>query len=117
MAGAELPIQSREELEAAAVACEAKDAGACRRAAEAAELGEVAAKDPERAKRLRKIELTLLVRGCEKSSPLACLTLADRYLRGDGVEQSERTATALIEHTKELCSRKPDEACRSIPRN
>jgi hypothetical protein len=113
----EVPIATKEEFQAAAIACDEKDAGACRRAAAAAELGTVVPKDPERAKTFRKVELTTIVRACEKRTVAACLTLADRYLRGDGVAQNERTATALIEHAKEICSRKPDDACRSVPSN
>jgi len=113
----EVPIASEEEFEAAAIACDAKDAGACHRAAAAAELGVVVRKDPERAKTFRRVELTVLVRGCEKRSVVACLTLADRYLRGDGVAQSDRTATALVEHTKEICAKRPEDACRNVPTN
>ena len=113
----EAPIASKEEFEAAAIACDEKDAGACRRAAAAAELGAVVRKDPERAKTFRRVELTVLVRGCEKRSVEACLTLADRYLRGDGVTQNERTATALVEHIKEICALRPEDACRNVPAN
>jgi hypothetical protein len=109
------PIASKEEFDAAAIACDEKDAGACRRAASAVELGTVVPKDLERAKTFRKVELTVLVRGCEKGAVDACLTLADRYLRGDGLAQNERTATALIEHAREICSRHPEAACRSVP--
>jgi hypothetical protein len=111
------PITSKADFQAAAVACDEKDAGACRRAANAVELGEVVPKDLERAKTFRKVELTVLVRGCEKNAVDACLTLADRYLRGDGLARNERTATALIEHAREICSRNPVEACRSVPKN
>jgi TPR repeat protein len=110
------PITSKADFEVAVVACDKKDAGACRRAASAVELGEVVPKDLERAKTFRKVELTVLVRGCEKGAVEECLTLADRYLRGDGLAQNERTATALIEHARELCSRNPVEACRSVPK-
>ena len=113
----EVPIASKAEFEAAAIACDAKDAAACRRAAAAAELGAVVQKDRELANRFRRVELTVLVRGCEKRSVEACLTLADRYLRGDGVGQSERTATALVEHCKEICARRPEDACRNVPAN
>jgi hypothetical protein len=113
----DVPIATKEEFEAAAIACDEKDAGACRRAAAAAELGAVVQKDVGRAKTFRKVELTVIVRGCEKGAVASCLTLADRYLRGDGVARSERTATALIEHTKELCSRRHDDACRNVPSN
>ena len=109
-------IDSKADFEAAAIACDKKDAGACRRAASAVELGRVVPKDLERAKTFRKVELTVLVRGCEKGTVEACLTLADRYLRGDGLAQNERTATALIEHARELCSRHPEEACRGVPK-
>jgi hypothetical protein len=111
------PIASPEEFEAAAIACDEKDAGACRRAAAASELGAVVPKDLERAKTFRKVELTVLVRGCEKGSVAECLTLADRYLRGEGVARNERTALALIEHTRELCARRPSDACRDVPEN
>jgi hypothetical protein len=114
---ADRPIGSREEFEAAAIACDEKDARACRRAATAADLGAVTPKDPERAKTFRKVELTIVVRACEKGAVEACLTLADRYLRGDGLEQNERTATALIEHTRELCARRPEDACQNVPKN
>jgi hypothetical protein len=73
------------------------------------------AKDLERAKTLRRVELTILVRKCEKGGVEECLTLADRYLRGDGLEKNERTAEALIEHTKEICARRPVAACSAVP--
>ncbi len=111
------PIGSKEEFEAAAIACDEKDAGACRRAASAVELGAVVPKDIERAKTFRKVELTVLVRNCEKGVVEACLTLADRYLRGDGLARNERTATALIEHARDLCSRSTEAACQSVPKN
>ncbi|HEX6275545.1 MAG TPA: hypothetical protein VFZ53_21035 [Polyangiaceae bacterium] len=113
----DVPIATKEEFQAAAVACEEKDAGACRRAATAADVGTVVPKDAKRAKTFRRIELTTIVRGCEKGAVAACVTLADRYLRGDGVAQNERTATALIDHAREICSRKPDDACRGVPAN
>jgi len=112
---AERAIATPEEFEAAAIACDEKDAGACRRAAAAADLGAVVRKDPERAKTFRKVELTIVVRACEKGGVEACLALADRYLRGDGLEQNDRTATALIAHAKVLCSRRPEDACRNVP--
>ena len=37
--------------------------------------------------------------------------------RGDGVAASERTATALIEHAREVCARRPEDACRNLPKN
>jgi TPR repeat protein len=112
---AEPAIASPEEFEAAAIACDEKDAGACRRAAAAADLGTVVRKDPERARTFRKVELTIVVRACEKGNVEACLALADRYLRGDGLEQNDRTATALIAHAKELCARRPEDACKNVP--
>jgi hypothetical protein len=113
----EAAITSKDEFQAAAVACDEKDAGACRRAARAVELGEVVPKDLARAKTFRRVELTVLVRGCEKNSVEACLTLADRYLRGEGVAPSERTAAALIDHARESCERHPEDACRNVPKN
>jgi TPR repeat protein len=110
-------ITSKDEFQAAAVACDEKDAGACRRAARAVELGEVVPKDLARAKTFRRVELTVLVRGCEKNSVEACVTLADRYLRGEGVAPSERTAAALIDHAREICERHPEDACRNVPKN
>lgn len=107
----EEPIASQQELGAAVLACEKRDAGACRRAALAAENGTVAPKDLALAKRLRRIELTLIVRACEKSSVEACLALADRYARGDGLARNERTARALHEHVRTLCARRPEPAC------
>jgi hypothetical protein len=113
----DLPIRTKEEFQAAAIACDKKDAGACRRAAIASELGDVVPKDRARAKTFRKVELTALVRACEKSGVEACLVLADRYLRGDGLTQSDRTATALIEHAKTLCAKKLEPACGRVPTN
>jgi TPR repeat protein len=113
----EVPIATKEEFQAAAIACDEKDAGACRRAAAAADTGTVVPKDPERAKTFRKVELTAIVRACEKKTVTACLTLADRYLRGDGVAQNERTAAALIEHVKEICAHRHEDACRAVPSN
>lgn len=111
------PIRSKDEFQRAAIACDEKDAGACRRAALASELGDVVPKDLARAKTFRKVELTALVRGCEKGGVDACLVLADRYLRGDGLAQSDRTATALIEHAKTLCAKKLEPACARVPTN
>jgi hypothetical protein len=111
------PIRTKEEFQAAAIACDEKDAGACRRAAIASELGDVVPKDRARAKTFRKVELTALVRACERSGVEACLVLADRYLRGDGLTQSDRTATALIEHAKTLCAKKLEPACGRVPTN
>ena len=113
----EPPITTKDEFQAAAVACDEKDARACRRAARAVELGEVVPKDLSRAKTFRRVELTVLVRGCEKNAVDACLTLADRYLRGDGVAASERTAIALIDHAREACARRPEDACQNLPKN
>jgi hypothetical protein len=110
-----VPIGTKAEFDSAALACNEKHGVACRRAAAAAELGAVVPKDTARAKTFRMIELTLLVRGCDKNSVAACLTLADRYLRGDFVEKNERTASALIERAKELCEKRPDDACRDVP--
>jgi hypothetical protein len=90
------PLASPEEFEAAAIACDEKDAGACRRAAAASELGTVVPKDLERAKTFRKVELTVLVRGCEKGAVAECLTLADRYLRGEGLAQRTRRSRSSI---------------------
>jgi hypothetical protein len=111
------PIRSTQEFQAAAIACDERDAGACRRAALAAEVGDVVPKDLARAKTFRKVELTALVRACEKGGVEACLVLADRYLRGDGLVQSDRTATALIEHAKTLCAKKLEPACSRVPTN
>jgi hypothetical protein len=77
----------------------------------------VVPKDEARAKTFRKVELTALVRACEKGGVDACLVLADRYLRGDGLERNERTASALIEHTKTLCAKKLEPACQRVPTN
>jgi hypothetical protein len=63
------------------------------------------------------VELTALVRACEKGGVDACLVLADRYLRGDGLAQSDRTATALIEHARTLCEKKLEPACARLPTN
>ncbi|HEX6765728.1 MAG TPA: hypothetical protein VF103_09630 [Polyangiaceae bacterium] len=117
LAETETPIGSPEDFQAAAIACDEKDAGACLRAATAVELGAVVPKDPERAKTFRRVELTILVRGCEKGAVDSCLTLADRYLRGDGLARNERTALALVAHTRDLCSRHPEPACRNVPRD
>ena len=111
------PIRSKEEFQAAAIACDEKDAGACRRAALASELGDVVPKDLARAKTFRRVELTVLVRACEKGGVDACLVLADRYLRGEGLAQSDRTATALIDHARELCAKKLEPACGRVPSN
>lgn len=111
------PVRSKEEFQAAAIACDEKDAGACRRAARASELGDVVPKDLTRAKTFRRVELTALVRACERGGVDACLVLADRYLRGEGLEQSDRTAAALIDHTKTLCAKKLEPACSRVPTN
>jgi hypothetical protein len=99
------PITTPDELTAAEVKCYQKDPEACRRAADAYEAGRMVPRDAERARNYRKVELTQLVRGCERDSPNSCLVLAERYQSGDGVARSTRQAAALVDRARTLCRR------------
>lgn len=99
------PITTPDELTAAEIKCYQKDPEACRRAADAYEAGRMVPRDAERARNYRKVELTQLVRGCERDSPSFCLVLAERYQSGDGVARSTRQAAALVDRARTLCRR------------
>jgi TPR repeat protein len=100
------PLATPDELTAAEIKCYQKEPEACRRAADAHEAGRIVPKDAERARHYRKIELTQLVRNCERDSPNACLILAERYQTGDGVARSARQTAALVDRARTLCRRK-----------
>jgi len=100
------PITTPDELTAAEIKCYQKDPEACGRAADAYEAGRMVPRDAERARNYRKVELTQLVRGCERDSPNSCLVLAERYQSGDGVARSTRQAAALVDRARTLCRRK-----------
>ncbi|HEY3493575.1 MAG TPA: hypothetical protein VGK73_02770 [Polyangiaceae bacterium] len=104
-------VASLDELKAIEIRCYDQDTVACRRAAAAYDAGGVVARDAARAENYRKVELTQLVRQCEKRLPLACLRLADRYDEGDGVARDARRAQKLADHAGELCSKRPVEGC------
>lgn len=89
----------------AELSCYDKKPEACRLAAEAYRAGAVVAADPEKARTFLKVELTYLVRGCEKRLIAACLRLAERYARGEGLPENASTAEQLLVHVKELCAR------------
>jgi hypothetical protein len=104
------PVTTAAELERAEVRCYEAAPEECGRAADAYDVGQLVARDPERAARLRKIELTRLVRACERRSPHACLVLAGRYASGQGVPESEKHALGLVEHARDLCRHKAAKA-------
>jgi TPR repeat protein len=111
------PVSTRYELTGYEIACyEKKDPGACRAAASAYEEGKVVEADLARARQFRKIELTFLVKHCESQLPAACVDLAYRYQRGDGVVRSERNAQALLQRARELCAGRRAEICRTLAR-
>jgi TPR repeat protein len=78
------------------------------------EAGQLVPRDAARAETYRKVELTQLVRQCEKRKPAACTRLAARYAAGDGVGKDERKARQLNAHARELCARRPSEGCDSL---
>lgn len=102
------------EVTRAEMACDARDGAGCIRAAMAYESGSVVPQNLALARTYRKRELTLVVRGCEARSPLACMTLSERYARGDGVEQSARTAEALVRHAREICELRRNAECEKL---
>ena len=101
------PVTSKSELDHAEIRCYEVDPEECGRAADAYDLGQLVPRDVVRAARLRKVELTRLVRRCEERSPHACLVLAGRYEAGQGVDENDRHARALVEHARELCRHGP----------
>lgn len=108
-------VGSRYELTGYEIAChEKKDPGACRAVATAYEEGKVVEADPAKAKLFRRIELTFLVKHCESQLPLACSDLAYRYQRGDGVARNERTAQALLDRARKLCTGRRSEGCAAL---
>ena len=109
-------VASKEELARAVIGCREKRVPSdCRTAALGYEQGIVVPSNPAEAKILRTIELTLLVRQCDEAQlPSACAALIPRYERGEGVTRSQKSADALRERVKELCSRRAgrgDAAC------
>jgi len=105
------PPTTAKELERAEVRCYDKVPDECERAASAYETGRFGPADSARAEKLRKVALTFLVRGCEKRSPHACFVLASRYETGVGLPANHRKATALLEHARGLCRKKPGPEC------
>jgi hypothetical protein len=105
------PVTSKSELDRAEIRCYEVDPEECGRAADAYDIGQLVPRDVARAARLRKVELTRLVRHCEERSPHACLVLAGRYETGQGVDENDRHARALVEHARELCRRHPTGEC------
>jgi hypothetical protein len=105
------PVTSASELARAEVRCYEVDPEECGRAADGYDEGRLVPRDAPRAERLRKVELTRLVRRCEERSPHACLVLAGRYESGQGVTENDRHARALVEHARELCRRGAKSEC------
>ncbi len=105
------PVTSKSELDRAEIRCYEVDPEECGRAADAYDTGQLVPRDVARATRLRKVELTRLVRRCEERSAHACLVLAGRYEAGEGVDENDRHARALVEHARELCRRHPTAEC------
>jgi hypothetical protein len=105
------PVTSKSELDRAEIRCYEVDPEECGRAADAYDTGQLVPRDVARATRLRKVELTRLVRRCEERSAHACLVLAGRYEAGQGVDENDRHARALVEHARELCRRHPTAEC------
>ena len=97
------PATSVAEVERSEIRCYETAPEECGRAADAYDLGQLVPRDAERAAKLRKIELTRLVRACEKRSPHACLVLAGRYESGQGVPENDKHAQGLLEHARDLC--------------
>lgn len=102
------------EVTRAEMACDARDRAGCIRAAEAYEAGVVVPKNLALARNYRKRELTLVVRSCDARSPAGCLELSERYARGQGVEQSEKKAEALVAHAREICTLKRSPECETL---
>jgi len=112
------PLKTPDELTAAEIKCYQKDPESCRRSADAYDAGLIVPRDAERARHYRKVELTQLVRHCERDSPSACLVLSARYQSGDGVARSTRQAAALVDRARMLCRRgvPPAECATLTPR-
>ncbi|HEY4159380.1 MAG TPA: hypothetical protein VGM29_14830 [Polyangiaceae bacterium] len=112
------PLPStKAELLRVEMRCDQKDAAECDLAAAAYEQGSAGVTDPAKAANYRKIALTHWLSQCDKNSPTACITLADRYRAGNGVPQSDRNADALIERSRELCKVNPAAACADLPKS
>jgi TPR repeat protein len=105
------PVSTPKELLRAEMACDAKNAEGCARAAVAYEEGIVVSQNLSRAHNYRKRELTLIVRRCDARSPAGCLELARRYAEGDGIELSQEKADALVAHAGEICRLKYSREC------
>jgi len=99
------PATSTAEVEQAEIRCYEVDPEECGRAADAYDTGVLVRHDAEHALQLRKVELTRLVRACEKRSPHACFVLAGRYESGQGVDENDKHALGLLEHARDLCRR------------
>jgi TPR repeat protein len=94
----------------AQVACNRKSPEDCERAALALESGNTGARDPARARGLRRIALTLYVKQCETTSRvLACARLAEMYEKGELVQPNPRNAAALRQRVDELCAKRKSE--------
>ena len=107
------PPTTPKELEQSELRCyERKDPEECERAASSYESGTLVPADAPRIARLRRVATTFLVRRCENDrSPHACLALANRYLDGKGVAQSNKKALQLFEHARDLCHERPRREC------
>jgi hypothetical protein len=101
------PVTDKKELERAEIRCYDVDPEECGRAADAYDAGRIVPRNAAQAERLRKVELTRLVRRCEERSPHACLVLGGRYESGQGVDENDRHARALVAHARELCQHGP----------
>ena len=107
------PVATKGELDRAEVRCYEVDPEECGRAADAYDAGTLVPRDAARAEKLRKVELTRLVRRCEERSPHACLVLAGRYESGQGVDENDKHAWALVAHARDLCRHGAKSECEN----
>jgi len=108
------PPDTEQSLLATQLRCNGKSPEDCERAAQSLESGAFGhAKDPKRARALRRLALTLYVKQCEAKRAAACARLAEMYTTGESVKPNARSATALRARVRELCAKEPSEdVCR-----
>ena len=107
------PPDTEQALLATQLRCNGKSPEDCERAAHSLESGAFGAKDPKRARALRRLALTLYVKQCEAKRAAACARLAEMYTTGESVKPNVRSATALRDRVRELCAKEPSEdVCR-----
>jgi hypothetical protein len=101
------PPSTKERLLAAEVSCTRKVPEDCERAARALDSGTLKARDPERARMLNRIALTVYVKQCEADRALACARLAEMNETGEIVQKNPANARSLRSRYHELCAKKP----------